>query len=237
MNNLNLKLGVDTPLRLDSFFLYWFVGFLEGDGSFFFNKNSINLDISQHSKDAQILYYIKSNLGFGKVVFPKNRPNIAMFISHHSTYLNSLLSLIQSKLCTQRFVLNNIKPTLDNYWLTGFIDAEGCFRIKIEQDGNIKLIFELSQKENLVLQNIKELFPNLKGNLRHDISRDMWILSFSQKETRKQLIKYLMIHPLKTHKNVVFKKWLKAHYLMETKPDDWKLKIEKLSKNLNNWRE
>ena len=225
--------------NLNQDFVFWFVGFLEGDGSLFLNKNSLNLDITQHSKDAQVLYLIKSNLGFGKIVFPKNRPNISMFVVYNPIYLTPLISLIESKFCTQRFkswATMVVKPTLDNYWLSGFIDAEGCFGIKIEQDGNIKLVFELSQKEELVLKNIKELFPNLKGNLRHDLTRDIWILSFSQKESRKQLIKYLARFPLKSHKNVVYNKWLKAHRIMETRQEDWKIKIEKLSQDLNNWR-
>ena len=232
--------------NLNQDFIFWFVGFLEGDGSLFKNKNSLNLDITQHSKDSQVLNYIKSNLGFGKIVLPKNRPNISMFVVYNPLYLTPLISLIESKFCTKRFIsfvqnpVNPVKPTLDNYWLSGFIDAEGCFRIKIEQDGNIKLIFELSQKEYLVILNIKELFPNLKGNLRFDLTRDIWILSFSQKESRKQLIQYLSRFPLKSHKNVVFNKWLKAHRIMETpkefKQEDWKLKIEKLSQDLNNWR-
>ena len=69
--------------NLNQDFVFWFVGFLEGDGSLFLNKNSFNLDITQHSKDAQVLYLIKSNLGFGKIVFPKNRPNISMFLVYN----------------------------------------------------------------------------------------------------------------------------------------------------------
>ena len=223
--------------KLDQDFVYWFVGFLEGDGSLSLNKDSLNLDITQHSQDAQVLYLIKTNLGFGKIVFPKDRPNIAMFVVYNPKNLTPLINLIESKFCTQRFIQKPpVKPTLENSWLSGFIDAEGCFRIKIEQDGNIKLIFELSQKQELVLKNIKELFPNLKGNLRHDLTRDIWILSFSQKESRKQLIKYLARFPLKSHKNVVLQKWLKAHRIMETKQEDWKIKIEKLSQDLNKSR-
>jgi len=70
--------------NLNQDFVFWFVGFLEGDGSLFLNKNSLNLDITQHSKYAQL---IKSNLGFGKIVFPKNRPNISMFVVYNPIYL------------------------------------------------------------------------------------------------------------------------------------------------------
>jgi len=52
--------------------------------------------------------------------------------------------------------------------LAGFIDAEGCFRIKFEQNDTIKLIFELIQKEKPILEQITLLFPSLKGNLRLD---------------------------------------------------------------------
>jgi len=62
------------------------------------------LDITQHSKDAQVLYYIKSNLGFGRVVFPKNRPHISMFIINDQKQIEYIISLISTYRQTQRFI-------------------------------------------------------------------------------------------------------------------------------------
>jgi hypothetical protein len=44
------------------------IGFTEGDGSFVVNKNgTLEIRITQSSKDAQVLFYIKKELGFGSV--------------------------------------------------------------------------------------------------------------------------------------------------------------------------
>ena len=45
-----------------------FLGFSEGDGSFILNKDGyLEFKITQSSSDAQILFYIKKQLGFGSV--------------------------------------------------------------------------------------------------------------------------------------------------------------------------
>lgn len=55
-------------LNLNSTFKYWFIGFTEGDGSFIVNKNGyLEFKVTQSSIDAQILFYIKKELGFGSV--------------------------------------------------------------------------------------------------------------------------------------------------------------------------
>lgn len=58
----------NDSLNLDSKFKYWFIGFTEGDGSFIVNKNGyLEFKVTQSSIDAQILFYIKKELGFGSV--------------------------------------------------------------------------------------------------------------------------------------------------------------------------
>lgn len=81
-----------------------------------------------------------------------------------------------------------VKPSLNNSWLSGFIDAEGCFRLKLEKTGSLKLIFEISQKEEQILLNIKDLL-NISSNLTK--YENTWKLSIYSKENRENLIKYL----------------------------------------------
>ena len=54
-------------INFDSAFINWFIGFTEGDGSFvrWLETNKISFVITQ--KDPKVLYYIKNNLGFGKI--------------------------------------------------------------------------------------------------------------------------------------------------------------------------
>lgn len=50
-------------------FLEWFIGFSEGEGSFIVtNRRDLIFVITQSTTDVESLYYIKENLGFGKII-------------------------------------------------------------------------------------------------------------------------------------------------------------------------
>ena len=50
-------------------FLEWFIGFTEGNGSFIVPKRGgLQFVITQSSYDVQVLNYIQTSLGFGKVI-------------------------------------------------------------------------------------------------------------------------------------------------------------------------
>jgi hypothetical protein len=59
------------PKQVDTYsisFLTWFIGFSEGDGSFVVAfRGDLHFVITQHSDDAQVLFYIKKQLGFGHI--------------------------------------------------------------------------------------------------------------------------------------------------------------------------
>ena len=88
-------------------------------------------------------------------------------------------------------------------WLSGFIDAEGSFRIVIDKGDNDrpKIIFEITQKELKPLEEIAELL-SLKKNIRED--RGVYVLYTSSKSARKKIIKYLDEFPLKTKKRISY---------------------------------
>jgi len=234
-------------------FLDWFVGFSEGDGCW--NISQHRFDLTQHTADIQILYKIKTQLGFGKVTTSKSRPNESRFTVTKLEHLSILESIFKNRICTThtltRFNLFfdssysiKSKPNLNDGWLSGFIDAEGCFIIKFEKDPNenIKLVFEITQKildGDIILQ-IKDLFK-LKKNIYLD--RSVIKLSFSGKEPRKRLMKYIDKHSLKSRKRIVYIKWKKASGVIDRglhltkRGKDGKTQIEKLKKDLNKWRE
>ena len=233
-------------------FFDWFVGFSEGDACW---NSQHRFDLTQHSSDVQILYKIKSQLGFGKVTTSRTRPNESRFTVTKLEHLSILEEIFKDRICTQHsmtrfnsFFNSNYsiknKPNFKNGWLSGFIDAEGCFLIKIEKDParNIKLIFEITQKlldENIILD-IRDLL-NLKRNIYVD--RTVVKLSFSGKNPRKKLIKYLDLHSLKSKKRIVYIKWKKANDIIDRglhltkRGKDGRMQIEKLKKNLNKWRD
>lgn len=117
----------------------WFVGFSEGDGSLFYTKKGkdIRFELWQSRADIKVLEYIQLELGFGKITYPAHRPDMAIFSVSRDEDLKELSRIFGTRICTNRgnsrlnsiFQINNIRatPTLNNGYLSGLIDAEGCF--------------------------------------------------------------------------------------------------------------
>jgi len=143
--------------KINKIFLEWFIGFFEGKGSFIVLKNKVYFNISVSIKDIQVLYYIRKELGFGKVKINKGLYTddkgvcISDTASFYVTSFNNfyrLVTLFNGNLCIvskkEEFknwlnVFNNqyskeiltidstIKPSLTTGWLSGYIDAKGNF--------------------------------------------------------------------------------------------------------------
>lgn len=216
----------------------WIIGFSEGEGSWFSRKNnSRGFEIGQDKSDSQILYRIKGSLGYGKV-YHNTQTNLSRYVMLTDqaemiyTYYNGHFRMQKT---LKRFttwaenlapknlnIQQEIKVTAleDNAWLSGFIDAEGCFRIA-EDKGRGKVIFEISQKEREILEKIAE-FLKLKNNIYLD--RGTYVLATSSQDARKRLKKYINKYPLKTKKRIAFNLWSKADNLAKRQ----ELKGEKL---------
>ncbi len=231
-------------------FYNWFIGFLEGDGSFYIrSNNTLGFEIYQKTADAQILYYIKTNLGFGKV-YHNSKNNMSRFTiannltsySHFTNFLNvEDLRLIKRKNQYDTWILklqslinsgnNSVSPeggaeqglnlestirkdpSWEDSWLSGFIDAEGCFRIHLDNKTNrYRPIFQITQDEEEIMLKIKGLFGNKhRGSLIKD--RGTYLLMISGKDARELLINYIERFPLKTQKRIAFDKWKECHKL------------------------
>lgn len=241
-------------------FLQWFIGFSEGVGSWIIRKNlTIGFEISQHSCDASLLYEIKKQLNFGTVNH-NSKVSLSRYCltkNHHK----EIIKIFNNNLkCNYRYFqfycwcqyiklyldssidINNLskdfnKISMNNAWLSGFIDAEGSFRIAIDKkdNNNPKIIFEISQKEIEILKEIAE-FLSLKKNIRKD--QNNYVLYTSNYNARKKLITYLDKFPLKTKKNISYINWKKAHNLNKNDNDylnkilELKLKISNNVKNI-----
>lgn len=94
-------------------FLTWFIGFVEGDGSFVIAKrnNEMQFVITQSTEDVNILYIIQEELGFGKVI--KQGERTSRFIVQDLANIHLLILLFNGNLVlpTRKKVLKNF---LDN---------------------------------------------------------------------------------------------------------------------------
>jgi len=131
--------------KINTQFLEWFIGFREGDGSFVISKNKVYFDITQSLNDIQVLYYIKKELGFGKVLIRSEKQrNVGVFYVTSEENFLRLINIFNGNISTyykkEQFknwlnVFNNqykknilfinrlVLPSLNTGWLSGFADA------------------------------------------------------------------------------------------------------------------
>jgi hypothetical protein len=222
----------------DNKFKLWFIGFVEGDGSFIVNRDGyLELKITQSSKDAQILFMIKKELGFGVVRvqdFVRNthcyrvrdKNNILKLISifNGNIFLDSRKE--QFKLWLNAFNLKykenilyldkEFKPSLKDGWLSGFTDAEGCFTCSVydNQSNTAKLVrlrYILSQKGNS--ENMDHL-ASLLGGKKHILkSYDGYNVTVNTTKL-SPIIQYFSFYRLRTKKYITYFNWVKIYKLV-----------------------
>lgn len=222
-------------------FIYWLIGFTEGDGSFIINtikdrKNKyLEFKITQSSNDAQILFYIKKYLGVGTVskqdknnnthhyrVRDKNGLLKIINIFNGNLYLNKTQNRFKEfvkiynityKTNIEILEFNNKNPTLDNAWLAGFTDAEGCFTLSYLKNKYISIRYILSQKNEDIFMNKLAL---LLGGKTYTLKCGTTNMTVNYLKLIK-IIKYLNKYSLKTKKLIIYKNWLDVYYSVKNK--------------------
>lgn len=249
--------------KINKRFLEWFIGFTEGKGCFLVLNNKVYFDISVEIEDIQVLYYIKKELGFGKIKINKNYEG--SFASFYVTNLSNfyrLVTLFNGNLCTvnkkQEFktwleIFNNQyskeilfidrdpKPSLNTGWLSGYIDALGSFTGIMENSEELNprtpyLTFFITQKEFYILNVIREILNVSIKNIKQNKNKDCWILSISSVKKLRLIVNYLKRYTLKTKKSLAFTKWCKIYNLILNKEhvnDVGLNKIHSLTKEMN----
>ncbi len=163
-------------------FLTWFIGFSEGDGSFLMRKRgAFVFGVAQHKKDIEVLNMIRNRFGFGKVYVQHNMGSftvetkkelylIGHLFNNNLVTVNKKLSFdkwllgINKNFIKGKYILPSINlnpsksiilPSLNDGWISGFTDAEGCFSVSIRKNNKrFSIIYDLSQntlKKKLLL--------------------------------------------------------------------------------------
>lgn len=253
-------------------FLEWFIGFFEADGCLLIpKKNSLLAIIVSSKKDLLLLKYIQNNLSIGNVCINSNKLNNYKWQLYNQLDIKLLIHLfngntvlpvrfiklsifitnINIKLLKNNeeniiFIINNCKlPRLDNAWLAGFTDGEGCFSVG-KTNTFYKAIYNINQKyiaNKIILDHIlillKELLcSNLNLNLyKHSSkSNNVYELRINSLETCSKLKLYFDKYPLKSYKLIEYQDWLKFINIALDKSLPKQIRKEKLSIILINIR-
>jgi LAGLIDADG endonuclease/Proton-conducting membrane transporter len=222
----------------ESLFKLWFIGFVEGDGSFIINKDGyLEFRITQSSPDAQILFRIKKELGFGVVRVQDSVRNTHCYRVRDKNNLVKLISIFngnifldtrkeQFKLWLNAFNLkykeniphidSSFKPSLNDAWLSGFTDAEGCFTCSVYDNKSntaklVRLRYILSQKGNS--DNMDHL-ADVLGGKKH-LLKSYGGYNVTVNTTKlSPIVQYFNIYPLKTKKYLTYFNWIKIYKLV-----------------------
>ena len=213
----------------------YLAGLIEGDGYITItNKDSVILGITFNLKDKPLAEKLLRILGGGFIVKRKTN-SVELRFSHKQT-LCQIIELINGKFRTpkidqlyklvdwmnKKHSMNitklplNDSPILKDSWLSGFIDADGCFYIR----NSLKQIickFNLEQRMiypktnenyNTILNKICLAF-GVKLNIRERISKknSYYIIKLENQNAVKLLINYLDAYPLLSSKHLDFLNW------------------------------
>jgi hypothetical protein len=253
--NINLNKYLNTNnLNFNKDFIDWFIGFTEGDGSFIINKYNKYLEfkITQSNTDIQILYYIKKELGFGRVSLQDSKNKTYQFIVRDKEGLLKLINIFNGNLYLNKYnnkfklfvdrynetyktniiVINNNKfISLNNAWLSGFTDAEGCL-LHSFYNKKISIRYVLAQKnEDNILNQIAILLDG-KINISKLDNTSYMTVNYTK---LIKIIKYLNTYKLKTKKSIIYINWVWVYYTYKNKlylKDDksYELFIKKINK-------
>ena len=255
-NQLSDTLGSSETTReaitLNDKFKWWLIGFAEGDGHFGVNKKGyLVFKITQSSLDAQVLFYIKKTLGFGSVTLQSDISNTHQFTVRDKNNLIKIINIfngnlitkakiVQFELFVQAFNLkyntninlinSTLKVSLDNAWLSGFTDAEGCFTCsaylsKARNKHIVTVRYVISQKDDVEFSNY--LANMINGYVSYLKSYDGYntVVNSSKLST---IIKYINTFPLQTKKHISYIRWLKVHQKVFNKEHLTEQGIEKI---------
>ena len=110
----------------------------------------------------------------------------------------------------------NLKPD----WVVGFVDGEGCFYVGINRNRTMKTGYQVlpefrivqHKRDIQVLYALKKFFGCGVVRKNHD---DRYELRIRKRSCLKKVIEFFEKHPLKTKKNVDFKKFRRIILKME----------------------
>ncbi|CAI2176290.1 13819_t:CDS:1 [Funneliformis geosporum] len=237
----------------DAEFGYYLAGLIDGKGTFTSNGE---FQMLFHEFDSSLAYFIKGKIGFGRIrknEIDINEKSTIYFVSRLDA-MSRIATLINGKCRTDKVEIFNeiILPRINkesenpipaltrdanlqdqNFWMAGFSDANGFFKIKIMnkiRSGNdIKLEFQVEQEDGYGLTSFKDAFG---GYIRYGNPCYYNSVDFGP---AYKIINYFDHFHLNSTEHINYLKWRKVYCLMMEEghlTERGRARIEKLCKSL-----
>ena len=210
-------------------FGYFLAGLIEGDG--WFGKKQLFIIFAEN--DISLAYYVKKRVGHGNVYKIKDKKAVR-YICKSAAGLSYILSLINGKLVSKpkyeqllrhnydvdfnRTILaSSCDVVLDNHWLAGFTQADGCFHISIvtskthKTGYSVRLEFSIKQND---LVPLKLLYETVKRGNLSQYSSGIWCYKSTGFKTASLLINYFDEFNVFAGKYVNYLKFRKVYIMI-----------------------
>lgn len=226
----------------DPYFLQWFIGFVEGDGCFTIRtdeeKPRLVFEIVQ--KDPKLIHRLHTELGFGSVTKMEHLPGHWKYAVYDKKGLIRIVTLFAGNLILPKRILQfekwvqegtsvglwdsdfsqevknrmSRRPTitLQDAWLSGFAEAEGCFYANLRYDlanPRVNQKFTITQQdiagEREILEHIIRLLES--NNKVSHVSRNNYRLELSSLKCAENVIEYFSKFKLRGKKYIAFRRW------------------------------
>jgi len=248
--------------------LTWFIGFAEGDGAIQTYGQGKRTRFVLTQKESEILHKIQDKLKIGVIKhFPQGKsgknndfyrwmvdnPSHILLLAflfngnlaqnHRIKQLALWVNALNNRFGPKTIKLNDTPSsiTLQDGWLSGFTDAEGCFNVSITKNSRytlghvIKMRYMLDQKDSDILNKIYQIFGFGKVSLRSGTD-NVYRYTATGFKVLNNVIAYFKVFPLRTKKVLSFKKWLIVHNSVSNKlhlTDKGLSEIRTLQKQIN----
>ena len=239
-------------------FLCWLIGFTEGEGSFIVNnRGDLSFVIVQSTTDIKVLEYIQEVLGFGKVIpqslkvsryvtqskkeieviinlfngniiLPTRKEKLGKFIQGFNIWANKGNIRLQPIVFIENFIL----PSLNNSWLGGFTEGEGCFTCSIGEKKGYSFNYSIAQKGEsniVILKHISLLFK--AGIVSNHSVKNVYEYRIAGVKNCPNIFPYFDKYCLLTKKHLSYTLWKQVYSDLHNKqhliPDKRLIMIEK----------
>ena len=235
--------------HLSDEWLTWFIRFAEGDGAIQTYDEGKRVRFVLTQKESDILHKIQFKLNIGVVKhFPQGKsgknndfyrwivdnPSHILLLAflfngnlaqnHRIEQLALWVNALNNRFGSETIKLKNtpVSITLQDAWLSGFTDAEGCFNVSITANSRytlghvIKMRYLLDQKDSVILNKVYELFGFGKVTLRSGTD-NVYRYTATGFKPLNDVIAYFKLFPLQTKKALSFEKWLTIHNQVSNK--------------------